>query len=362
MRLERVFNFAAGPSCLPEPVLKRAQEEILNYKGKGLSVMEMSHRSKVFGEIIQSAEQNIRDLMHIPDQYKVLFLQGGASTQFAMVPLNLFRGSKKADAVQTGAWSKKMIAEAGRYGSVNIIASSADQNFSYIPQLDKSAFHPDADFFHITQNNTIEGTRYTQIPDTGDVPLVADMSSMILSEVCDVNRYGLIYAGAQKNIGPAGVTLVIIREDLIGQAMEITPSMLNYKLHADERSLYNTPPAYGIYMCNLVFEWVKEQGGVAALQRRNEAKAKLLYDYLDHSKMFKGTVRKEDRSLMNVPFVTGDADLDASFIKEATARGLIELKGHRSVGGMRASLYNAMPIEGVQALVSFMADFETNQP
>lgn len=356
--MERVYNFAAGPACMPVSVLEKAQSEMVCYGSAGMSVMEMSHRTKKYEDIIFGANQTLRKIMQIPDNYKVLFLQGGASTQFAMVPLNLFRSSKKADYVNTGAWSTKAIQEAGRYGKVNVVASSRDRNFTYIPDLDPEKFDPEADYFHITTNNTIYGTRYTRIPDTGSVPLVADMSSNILSEVCDVSKFGLIYAGAQKNMGPAGVTVVIIREDLCGHAMDITPAMLEYKVHSENDSMYNTPPTYAIYICKLVFEWVKESGGVPSIQKTNEAKAKLLYDYLDESGMFKGTVEKKDRSLMNIPFVTGNADLDAKFIKEAAANGFVELKGHRSVGGMRASIYNAMPIEGVKRLVEFMKKFE----
>lgn len=356
--MERVYNFSAGPSALPEAVLEKAGTEILNYRGSGMSVMEMSHRSSGFQEIIDETEQLLRELMDIPDNYKVLFLQGGASSQFAMVPLNLFKKSKKADFVNTGAWSKKAIKEAQRYGQVNVVASSEDKTFTYIPELNPADFDPEADYFYITTNNTIYGTRYTSLPETGDVPLVADMSSNILSEVYDVSRFGVIFAGAQKNMGPAGVTVVIIREDLIGQAMEFTPTMFNYQTHADKGSMFNTPPTYGIYICGLVFKWLKEMGGVAEIQKINEEKACLLYDYLDESKMFKGTVAKKDRSLMNIPFVTGDKDLDAKFIKEAAANGLVNLKGHRTVGGMRASIYNAMPVEGVQKLVEFMKKFE----
>jgi phosphoserine aminotransferase len=341
-------------------MLKKAQEEMLNYQDSGMSVMEMSHRSKVYEEIIKGAESMLRDIMAIPENYSVLFLQGGASSQFAMVPLNLYSESKTADYVNTGTWAIKAIKEASRYGTVNVVATSEDTNYNRIPALDKSRFNPKADYFHITTNNTIEGTRFTEIPDTGAVPIVADMSSNILSEVYDVSKFGLIFAGAQKNMGPAGVTLVIIRKDLIGKAMDITPTMFNYKTHADEGSMFNTPPTYSVYICKLVFEWVREMGGVAALQKINEEKAGILYDYLDGSKMFRGTVDKKDRSLMNVPFVSPSPELDAKFIKEATSNGLIELKGHRSVGGMRASIYNAMPTEGVIKLVDFMKKFEKN--
>lgn len=356
--MDRVYNFSAGPSMLPLPVLEKAQKELTNARGTGMSVMEMSHRSKAYQEIIDEAERLLRELMEIPDNYKVLFLQGGASTQFAMVPLNLFSKSKKADFVNTGMWSKKAIAEAKRYGTVNIVASSENKTFNYIPRLDKEKFSKDADFFHITINNTIYGTRYTTIPDTGDVPLVTDMSSSILSQYYDVSKFGLIYAGAQKNIGPAGLTVVIIREDLIGNAMEFTPVMLNYKTHADNGSMYNTPPTFGIYMAMLVFEWLKEFGGIPAIEQYNIEKARILYDFLDNSKLFKGTVVPEDRSLMNVPFILPTEELNKKFIKEAETAGFVNLAGHRSVGGMRASIYNAMPIEGVSALVEFMKKFE----
>lgn len=358
--MNRVYNFSAGPSMLPLPVLKKAQEEMLCYGDTGMSVMEMSHRSKAYDDIIKNAEQLLRELMNIPDNYKVMFVQGGGSTQFAMVALNLLNGSKKADYVKTGQWAKKAAAEASKYGEVNIVASSEDKTFSYIPVLDKSKFTPDADYFYICQNNTIYGTRYTELPDTGNVPLVADLSSCIMSEVVDVSKYGLIFAGAQKNVGPSGVTIVIAREDLLGKARDITPTMLDYKIHADNGSLYNTPPCYAIYIAKLVFEWLKDMGGVTEMQKINEEKAGLLYDCLDNSSMFKGTVVPKDRSLMNVPFVTttGDKDLEAKFIKEATAAGLVNLKGHRTVGGMRASIYNAMPIEGVKALTDFIDKFE----
>jgi len=322
-----------------------------------MSVMEMSHRSKWFEEIIKKAEADLRELMNIPSNYKVLFLQGGAWTQFAMVPLNLMKKGK-ADFVNTGYWSKKAIGEARKYGKVNIVASSEDENFSYIPELNPDTFSKDADYFYITTNNTIYGTRYTKLPETGNVPLVADMSSNILSEVYDVTKFGLIFAGAQKNMGPAGVVVVIIREDLISDVQPEVPTMLQYKVHVENGSMFNTPPCYSIYICGLVFEWLKKLGGVPAMQKINEEKAKILYDFIDNSKLFKGTVRKEDRSLMNVTFVTGDKDLDTKFIKEAEANGLVNLKGHRSVGGMRASIYNAMPIEGVKKLVEFMKDFE----
>ncbi len=357
--MSRAYNFSAGPATLPLPVLERAQNELTDYQGTGMSVMEMSHRSAEFMEIIQSAEADLRSLMRIPNNYKVLFLQGGASTQFAMVPLNLLSGSHRADYVNTGSWSKKAIAEAKRYGAINVIASSEDKNFSYIPKLSPDLFTPNADYVHITTNNTIYGTLFPTMPDTGDVPLVADMSSNILSQHYDISKFGLIYAGAQKNIGPAGVTIVIIREDLLGKAMEVTPTMLNYQTHTEADSMFNTPPCYSIYIAGLVFKWLVENGGIDAMERRNSEKAGLLYDFLDNSSLFKGTVSKESRSIMNIPFVTGSDDLDARFIKEASARNLKTLKGHRSVGGMRASIYNAMPKDGVEALVGFMKEFES---
>lgn len=357
--MERVYNFSAGPSMLPLPVLEEAQKDLVNYKGKGSSVMEMSHRSKDFEEIINGAEALVRELMEIPDNYEVLFLQGGGSTQFAMVPLNLFK-NKKADYVVTGQWAKKAAAEAARYGEVNIVASSADKTFSYIPDLDKSTFSPDADYFYICHNNTIYGTRYTTLPETGDIPLVADISSDVMSQYIDVSKFGILFAGAQKNIGPAGLTIAIVRKDLIGNALDICPTMLNYKTHADNGSMFNTPPCYSIYISKLVFEWVKNMGGVKALEKKNEEKAALLYSFLDNSSLFKGTVVPRDRSLMNVPFITGNDELDKKFVAEAKEAGLINLKGHRSVGGMRASIYNAMPYEGVQTLVNFMEEFEKN--
>lgn len=357
--MARVYNFSAGPSMLPESVLKKAADEMLDYQGSGQSVMEMSHRSKVYDSIIKEAEALLREVMNIPDNYKVLFLQGGASSQFAMVPLNLMTKSGKADYVITGQWAKKAYKEGARYGKANVVASSEDKTFSYIPKLDPSTFTKDADYFHICMNNTIYGTVYHELPDTGDVPLVADISSCILSEPIDVSKFGVLYAGAQKNMAPAGVTVVIIREDLIGNAQEITPTMFNYQTHADNDSMFNTPPCYTIYIAKLVLEWIKNDiGGLEKMKELNEKKAKLLYDYLDSSKLFKGTVVPEDRSLMNVPFVTGDADMDAKFVKEATENGFVNIKGHRSVGGMRASIYNAMPYEGVEALVKFMKEFE----
>lgn len=359
--MSRVFNFSPGPSMLPEAVLAKAAGEMLDYEGSGQSVMEMSHRSKEYDAIIKGCEALLREVMGIPDNYKVLFVQGGASSQFAMVPMNLMTGSGKADFVITGQWAKKAHQEAARYGEANIVASSADKTFSYIPKLDPASFTKDADYFHICWNNTIYGTRFNEIPETGNVPLVADMSSCILSEPVDVSKFGVIYAGAQKNMGPAGLTVVIIREDLIGKAMDVTPTMFNYQIHADNDSLYNTPPTYAIYICKLVLEWIKNEiGGLQKMKERNEKKAKILYDFLDSSKMFKGPVEKEVRSIMNIPFVTGSDELDKKFVAEAAARGLINLKGHRTVGGMRASIYNAMPVEGVEALVDFMKEFEAN--
>ena len=354
----RVYNFSAGPAILPEEVLKRAAEEMLEYGESGQSVMEMSHRSKEYQAIIDSVEAKLRELMAIPENYKVLFLQGGASSQFAMVPLNLMNGSGKADFVITGQWANKAYQEASRYGECKIIASSKDKTFSYIPKLDKADFTPDADYFHICLNNTIYGTKFAELPDTGNVPLVADLSSCILSEPVDVSKFGLIYAGAQKNMGPAGLTVVIIREDLIGKARDITPTMFNYQIHADNGSMYNTPPTYGIYILGLVLDWIKEKGGLEAMAEINKKKAAILYDFLDSSKLFKSTVQGEDRSLMTVPFVTGDEEMDAKFVSEAKKAGFINLKGHRSVGGMRASIYNAMPVEGVEKLVEFMKAFE----
>ncbi len=357
--MKRVYNFSAGPSVLPESVLRRAADEMLDYQGSGQSVMEMSHRSKVYGGIIESAESLLREVMGIPDNYKVLFLQGGASSQFAMVPLNLMTGSGKADYVLTGQWATKAYKEAARYGQANVVASSKNKTFSYIPKLDPATFTPDADYFHICLNNTIYGTRFTTLPETGNVPLVADISSCILSEPIDVSKFGVLYAGAQKNMAPAGLTVVIIREDLIGHAMEMTPTMFNYQTHADNGSMFNTPPCYSIYMAKLVLEWLKNDiGGLEEMKKINEKKAAMLYDFLDQSKLFKGTVVPEDRSLMNVPFVTGSEELDAKFVKEAAAADFVNLKGHRSVGGMRASIYNAMPVEGVEKLVAFMAQFE----
>ncbi len=357
--MSRVYNFSAGPSVLPESVLRQAAEEMLDYQGSGQSVMEMSHRSKTYQAIIDEAEALLREIMDIPDNYKVLFLQGGASSQFAMIPLNLMNKSGKADFVLTGQWATKAYKEAARYGEANVVASSKDKTFSYIPKLDPATFTKDADYFHICLNNTIYGTKFHELPETGDVPLVADVSSCILSEPIDVKRFGVLYAGAQKNMAPAGLTVVIIREDLIGHAQEITPTMFNYQTHADNGSMFNTPPCYTIYVMKLVLEWLKNEiGGLEKMKEINEKKAKLLYDFLDQSKLFRGTVVKEDRSLMNVPFVTGNEELDAKFVKEAAAAGFVNLKGHRSVGGMRASIYNAMPVEGVEKLVAFMKAFE----
>lgn len=357
--MSRVYNFSAGPAVLPESVLKKAAGELVEYKDTGMSVMEMSHRSKAYDDIIQDTESLLRDLMKIPDNYKLLFLQGGASSQFAMIPMNLLRNSKKVDIVHTGTWTRRAIDEIKRYGICNVVASSEDKNFSYIPALVRSTFSTDAEYFHICTNNTIEGTRFTKYPDTGTVPLIADMSSNILSEVIDVSRFGIIFAGAQKNIGPAGLTIVIIREDLVGHAMDITPTMFNYKIHVENKSLYNTPPTYGIYMAKLVFEWLKDLGGVPGMQKINEEKAKMLYDCIDNSSLFKSPIAPGDRSLMNVPFTAPTKELEAQFLKEAKSQGLVQLEGHRSVGGMRASLYNAMPVEGVRKLVEFMKKFET---
>ncbi len=357
--MSRIYNFSAGPSVLPESVLEKAAAQMLDYEGSGQSVMEMSHRSKVYDSIIKGAESLLREVMSIPDNYKVLFLQGGASSQFAMIPLNLMTKSGKADYVITGQWAKKAYQEGSRYGDANIVASSQDKTFSYIPKLDSSTFTKDADYFHICMNNTIYGTCFNELPDTGDVPLIADISSCILSKPIDVSKFGMLYAGAQKNMAPSGVTIVIIREDLIGEAQAITPTMFNYKTHVDNDSMFNTPPCYTIYMAKLVLEWIKNDiGGLEEMEKLNIKKANILYDFLDSSKMFSDTVAKEDRSLMNVPFVTGNDELDAKFVKEATAKGFANLKGHRSVGGMRASIYNAMPIAGVEALVDFMKEFE----
>ena len=359
--MSRVYNFSAGPAVLPEEVLQEAADEMLDYRGCGMSVMEMSHRSGTYQKIIDEAEADLRQLMGIPDNYKVLFLQGGASQQFAMIPMNLMK-NRVADYIITGQWAKKAWKEASIYGKANAVASSEDQTFSYIPDCSDLPIDDDADYVYICENNTIYGTKYKKLPNTKGKTLVADVSSCFLSEPVDVTKYGVIYGGVQKNVGPAGVVIAIIREDLIPEkpAVENTPTMLAWKTQADADSLYNTPPCYGIYICGKVFKWLKKMGGLEEMQKRNIAKAKVLYDFLDESKLFKGTVRKEDRSLMNVPFVTGDKDMDAKFIKEATAAGFVNLKGHRTVGGMRASIYNAMPIEGVEKLVAFMKQFEAD--
>ena len=343
---------------LPEEVLKKAAAEMLDYQGSGQSVMEMSHRSKVYDAIIKDAQRLLREVMNIPDNYKVLFLQGGASSQFAAVPMNLMTKSGKADYVLSGQFSTKAYKEAARYGDCKVVASSKEDNFSHIPALDPKEFRPDADYFHICLNNTIYGTVWHQLPDTGDVPLVADISSCILSRPMDVSKFGLLYAGAQKNVAPAGLTIVIVREDLLGNAMDITPTMFNYQVMADNDSMYNTPPCWPIYICKLVLEWIQSIGGLEEMERRNVRKAQLLYDFLDNSSLFQGCAEKDSRSIMNVTFVTGDKDLDAKFVKEAEAAGFVNLKGHRSVGGMRASIYNAMPEEGIQKLVDFMKKFE----
>ncbi len=357
--MSRIFNFSAGPSMLPLDVLKRAQAEFVEYGTTGQSVMEMSHRSKEYDAIIKGVEALLREVMNIPDNYDVLFLQGGASTQFSMIPLNLMNKNGKADFVITGQWANKAYKEAAKYGVANAVASSADKTYSYIPKLDKTTFDKDADYFHICMNNTIYGTKFNELPDTGDVPLVGDISSCIVSEPLDVSKFGLLYAGAQKNLAPAGLTVVIVRKDLVGNARDITPTMLDYKIHAENDSMYNTPPCYTIYMAGLVLEWIRDTiGGLENMKKINEKKANLLYDFLDNSKLFKGTVVKEDRSLMNIPFITGSDELDAAFIAAAKQEGLVNIKGHRSVGGMRASIYNAMPYEGVEKLVDVMAKFE----
>lgn len=356
--MSRVYNFSAGPAVLPEEVLKEASAEMLDYRGTGMSVMEMSHRSKAYDDIIKTAESDLRDLLSIPDNYKVLFLQGGASQQFAMVPMNLMK-NRAADYIITGQWAKKAFQEGSIYGKANAIASSADKTFSYIPDCSDLSVSEDADYVYICENNTIYGTKFWTLPNTKGKLLVADQSSCFLSEPVDVTKYGLIFAGAQKNVGPAGTVIVIIREDLITEdVLAGTPTMLRYKTHADAGSLYNTPPTYGIYICGKVFKWLKANGGLEEMKKRNEEKAKLLYDFLDQSRLFKGTVEKKDRSMMNVPFITGNEEMDALFVKESKAAGLENLKGHRTVGGMRASIYNAMPLEGVKKLVAFMDDFE----
>ena len=361
--MERIYNFSAGPSMLPVPVLEEAAAEMLNYKGSGMSVMEMSHRSPVYDAIIKEAQVLLRRLMNIPDNYKVLFLQGGASTQFAAVPYNLLNGSGKADYIVSGQFSKKAAKEAQKYGDIRIAASSEDKNNTYIPQLTRADFRPDADYVHVCFNNTIYGTKYNYIPDTGDIPLVADMSSCILSEPVDVSRFGLIYAGAQKNVAPAGLTIVIVRENLIGKARPDTPVMFDYKTLADNDSMYNTPPCYSIYMAGLVYEWLlNDVGGLENMKAYNEKKSAILYDYLDSQDYYIAPAKKESRSMMNVTFVTGDAELDKKFAADAAKEGLKSLKGHRSVGGMRASIYNAMPIEGVEKLVAFMKKFAAENP
>ncbi|MBU8791437.1 3-phosphoserine/phosphohydroxythreonine transaminase [Oceanobacillus caeni] len=356
--MNRVYNFSAGPSMLPLQVLEKAQKELVNYNNSGMSVMELSHRSGWFTDIITEAEQLLRELMGIPENYKVLFLQGGASQQFAAIPMNLFGENKKADYVNTGSWSKKAIKEAEKFGDIRVIASSEDKNFTYIPAVNKGMIDPEAAYVHITTNNTIEGTAFREVPDIGNVPLVADMSSNILSEEIDVSKFGLIYAGAQKNIGPAGLTVVIIREDLIGKAQDNCPTMLDFETHSESGSLYNTPPTFAIYMAKLVFEWIKELGGLKEIEKVNREKADILYRCIEESNMFTSPVERSSRSIMNIPFVTPSKELDALFVKEAKEAGLETLKGHRSVGGMRASIYNAMPVEGVQALVEFMKKFE----
>ena len=357
--MSRVYNFSAGPSMLAESVLKTAADEMLDYHGCGQSVMEMSHRSKIYKTIIEGAEALLREVMNIPDNYKVLFLQGGASTQFAAIPLNLMNGSGKADYVITGQWANKAFKEAARYGEAKAVASSADKTYSYIPKLDPATFTKDADYFYICMNNTIYGTKFHELPETGDVPLIADISSCILSEPIDVSKFGMLYAGAQKNVAPAGLTIVIIREDLLGHARDITPTMLNYVTHAEAGSMFNTPPCYNIYICKLVLEWLKNDiGGLENMKKINEEKSGMIYDFLDNSKMFRGTVVPEDRSMMNIPFVTDSDELNAKFLKEAEEAGFVNLKGHRSVGGMRASVYNAMPVEGCRKLVEFMKKFE----
>ncbi len=358
--MARVYNFSAGPSMMPESVLRKAAAEMLDYEGCGQSVMEMSHRSRIYGTIIEGCEAVLRELLGVPDNYKVMFLQGGASTQFAMVPLN-FMTSGKADYVITGQWAKKAYQEGCKLGDARAAASSADKTFTYIPRISPDIFRPDADYVHICYNNTIYGTHYNALPDVGNIPLVADMSSCIMSEPVDVTRFAAIYAGAQKNIGPAGLVVAIVREDMIGHAREGTPTMLDYKTHADNGSMYNTPPAYSIYICKLILEWIRDEiGGLEKMNAINRRKAGMFYDYLDGSRMFRGTVVKEDRSLMNIPFVTGDEELDKKFVRAAEEAGFVNLKGHRTVGGMRASIYNAMPVEGVEKLIDFMRGFEKN--
>ena len=356
--MARVYNFSAGPSMLPESVLNKAAAEMLDYEGTGESVMEMSHRSKEYDAIIKGAEALLRELMNIPENYKVLFLQGGASTQFAAIPMNFMNGSGKADYVVSGQWSNKAMKEAQKYGDVKVVASSKEQNFSCVPDVDPAELRADADYVYICLNETVHGNIMRKLPKCGNVPLIADISSCFLSEPLDITKFGMVYGGAQKNVAPAGLTICIIREDLLGNARDYTPSMLDYALMAENDSLYNTPPCYNIYICKLVLEWIKKLGGLEAMKKHNEAKAKILYDFLDESKMFHGTVVPKDRSLMNVPFVTDSEELNAEFVKACTANGFINIKGHRSVGGMRASIYNAMPIEGVEKLVEFMKEFE----
>lgn len=357
--MARVYNFSAGPAVLPESVLQEAAAEMLDYQGTGMSVMEMSHRSAAFKKIIEEAEADLRDLMAIPDNYKVLFLQGGATLQFAGIPMNLMTGSGKADYIVSGSWSKKAYKEAALLGNARCVASSEDKTFSYIPDVDSLELDPEADYLYICENETIYGTHYHKLPNTGDVPLVSDVSSCFLSEPIDVSKYGVIYGGVQKNIGPAGVVIVVVREDLLkDEWIENTPTIMRWKSQADGGSMVNTPPCYGIYICGKVFKWIKAQGGLEGMKKINEAKAKLLYDYLDSTEFYTATAAVEDRSIMNVPFVTGDADLDAKFVAQAKQAGIENIKGHRSVGGMRASIYNAMPVEGVQALVDFMKKFE----
>jgi len=359
--MNRVYNFSAGPSMLPLPVLEKAAAELVNYGDAGMSVMEMSHRSPAYEAIIQKAEADLRKLMNVPDNYKILFLQGGASTQFAAVPLNLMT-SGKADYVLSGQFSTKAYKEAQKYGDAKAIASSKEENFTVIPKITPDMVRPDADYVHVCYNNTIYGTKYPEIPDTGDVPLVADMSSCIISEPVDVSKFAVIYAGAQKNMAPAGLTVVIVREDLLGKARPETPSMLDWQLMAENDSMYNTPPCYAIYMAGLVYEWILSIGGLEAMEKMNKEKAALLYDYLDSQDYYIAPVKKEFRSMMNVTFVTGNEDLDKKFPKEAEKAGLMNLKGHRSVGGMRASIYNAMPKEGIEALIAFMKDFAEKNP
>lgn len=354
----RIFNFSAGPAVLPAEVLAQARDELLDWHGSGMSVMEMSHRGKEFVSIAESAEQDLRELLAVPANYKVLFLQGGATLQFAAIPLNLLGRKSKADYVHTGEWAKKAIGEAKKYAAVSIAASSEDRNFTYAPKNAAWRLDPEAAYVHYTGNETIGGVEFHWIPDTGRVPLVCDLSSSLLSRPLDVGRFGLIYAGAQKNIGPAGLTIVIVREDLLGQARPETPSMLDYKVQADNGSMYNTPPTYAVYIAGLVFQWLRRNGGLVQMEKTNVAKAGLLYDLLDASGFYRSPVAKEDRSRMNVPFTLRDEALDAEFLKQAQQQGLLQLKGHRSVGGMRASIYNAMPMEGVKTLAEFMREFE----